>query len=152
MKAPDFKLPDQNGKLHTSYDYRGKWLVVYFYPRDETPGCTKEACSFRDNNTKFKRLGAQVIGISKDTVASHKKFENKNRLNFTILSDQDHKVIEAYGAWGKKKFMGKEYDGIKRNTYLVNPEGEIVKTYEGVNPLSHTSQVLQDLTGLSHSA
>lgn len=148
MKAPDFKLPDQDGREHSLSDYKGKFLVVYFYPKDDTPGCTKEACSFRDNSQEFEKLGVKLVGISKDTVKSHKKFEGKYKLNFPILSDPEHKVIESYGAWGKKKFMGREYEGIRRNTYIVDPEGEIVKKYENVNPLTHSGQILKDLQEL----
>lgn len=149
MKAPDFTLSDQNGNLHTLNDYNGKWLVLYFYPKDSTPGCTKEACNFRDGRDVLENAGAAVIGISKDSVASHKKFADKHNLNFTLLSDESTETIRAYGAWGKKKFMGKEYEGILRNTYLINPEGEIVKTYEGVNPITHIGEVLQDLKQLN---
>ena len=134
--------------MHSLAGYKGRWLIVYFYPRDDTPGCTKEACSFRDASADFKKLGVAVVGISKDTVVSHKKFEQKHKLNFTLLADPEHKVIEAYGAWGKKKFMGREYDGTLRNTYLVNPKGEIVRTYEKVNPLTHSTQILEDLKNL----
>lgn len=148
MKAPDFKLPDQDGREHSLSDYKGKFLVVYFYPKDDTPGCTKEACSFRDNSQEFEKLGVKLVGISKDTVKSHKKFEGKYKLNFPFLSDPEHKVIESYGAWGKKKFMGREYEGIRRNTYIVDPEGEIVKKYENVNPLTHSGQILKDLQEL----
>ena len=148
MKASNFELPDQDGKMHSLAGYKGRWLIVYFYPRDDTPGCTKEACSFRDASADFKKLGVAVVGISKDTIVSHKKFEQKHKLNFTLLADPEHKVIEAYGAWGKKKFMGREYDGTLRNTYLVNPKGEIVRTYKKVNPLTHSSQILQDLASL----
>ncbi len=148
MNAPGFSLQDQNGKVHTLADYKGKWLVVYFYPKDNTPGCTKEACSFRDNFEEFKKIGVDVIGVSKDSVSSHKKFEKNHELNFTLLSDPDHKVIEAYGAWGKKKFMGREYDGIFRNTYIINPKGEIAKKYEAVNPLYHSQELLSDLKEL----
>ncbi|HVZ66753.1 MAG TPA: thioredoxin-dependent thiol peroxidase [Patescibacteria group bacterium] len=148
MKAPSFELPDQNGEIHKLSDYLNKWLIVYFYPRDDTPGCTKEACSFRDSSSEFKKLGVEVVGISKDTVRSHKKFETKYKLNFTLLADPEHKVIEAYGAWGRKKFMGREFDGTLRNTYIVNPKGEIVKSYEKVNPLTNPSQILQDLASL----
>ena len=145
MKAPNFSLPDQNNKIHTLTDYAGKWVIVYFYPKDATPGCTKEACNFRDGREVLEATGALVLGISKDTVASHKKFADKHNLNFTLLSDTSTETIKAYGAWGKKKFMGREYEGILRNTYLINPIGEIVKTYEGVNPLTHVGELLKDL-------
>ncbi|MFO0882116.1 MAG: thioredoxin-dependent thiol peroxidase [Candidatus Saccharimonadales bacterium] len=145
MKAPEFSLPDQNGSIHTLSQYSGKWVIVYFYPKDATPGCTKEACSFRDGRQVLEDAGAVVLGISKDTVASHKKFADAHKLNFTLLSDTSTETIQAFGAWGKKKFMGREYMGINRNTYLINPDGEIVKTYEGVNPLTHVGEVLNDL-------
>ena len=148
MKARDFSLPDQNGKLHSLSDYKGKWIVVYFYPKDDTPGCTKEACSFRDNIHECTKRGVVVLGISKDTVESHKKFAEKFHLSFPILADPERKTIEAYGVWGEKSFAGREYMGTLRNTYLINPSGEIVKTYEKVNPLTHTAQILVDLEKL----
>src|SRR3989344_6248561 len=132
MKAPDFTLPDQDGKIHSLLDFRGKWLIVYFYPKDDTPGCTKEACAFRDSLEEFKKKGVAIVGISKDTVASHKKFADKFSLPFPVLADPERKTIGAYGAWGKKSFAGREYMGTLRNTYLINPKGDIVKTYEKV--------------------
>jgi len=145
MQAPDFSLPDQDGKTHTLKKYRGKWVVLYFYPRDDTPGCTKEACTFRDSIDKFQKLGVVILGASKDSVASHKKFADKYHLPFTLLSDESADMIKAYHAWGKKKFLGKVFEGVLRNTYLINPSGEIVKTYESVNPLVHSGQILTDL-------
>ncbi len=136
MKAPDFTLPDQDGKLHSLSEYKGKWLVVYFYPKDDTPGCTKEACAFRDNIEEFRKRGVTIVGISKDSVESHKKFADKFHLPFPILADPEHKTIESYGAWGK---------GTLRNTYLVSPDGEIVKTYEKVDPSLHVTQILKDI-------
>lgn len=145
-KAPDFSLPDQTGKVRNLSDYRGHWVVLYFYPKDDTPGCTTEACSFRDARESIAEIGnAVVIGISKDSVKSHAKFAEKHKLNFTLLSDEDHATIEAYGAWGPKKFMGREFIGVKRNTYLINPAGEIAKQYEGVNPAKHAEQIIHDL-------
>jgi peroxiredoxin Q/BCP len=147
--APDFSLQDQNGKTHELKDYSGKWLVLYFYPKDSTPGCTTEACNFRDERDVIAEYGgAEVIGISKDSVASHKKFTEKHSLNFTLLSDETHKVIEAYGAWGKKKFMGREFEGIFRNTYIIDPKGNIVKEYLGVNPKNHAVEIINDLKEL----
>ena len=143
MKAPDFTLPDQTGEMHSLSDYKGQWLLVYFYPKDDTAGCTKEACSFRDMSMEYKKKGIAVVGISQDTTDSHEKFARKNNLNFPILSDESANVIKAYGSWGKKNIMGKEFEGIIRNSYLVNPEGEIVKTYTGVNPLFHAKEVLE---------
>ena len=148
MKAPNFSLPDQNGNTHSLADYAGKWLVVYFYPKDSTPGCTKEACYFRDGRDDLKALGAEVIGISKDSVKSHAKFVDKHELNFTLLSDESTETIQAFGSWKLKKFMGREYMGINRDTYLIDPKGEIVKKYEGVNPLTHFQQLIKDLETL----
>ena len=145
MQAPDFKLPDQEGKNHSLSDYQGKWLVLYFYPKDFTPGCTKEACAFRDASQEFDKREVKIVGISKDTVALHKKFAEKYHLNFPLLADPEHQVIEAYGAWGKKKFMGREFFGILRSTFLINPKGEIVKEYKDVNPITHSAEILQDL-------
>jgi peroxiredoxin Q/BCP len=151
-KAPDFKLADQDGKIRKLSDYKNKWLVIYFYPKDNTSGCTIEACNFRDERDAIAEYGnAEVIGVSKDSVASHKKFTEKNNLNFTLLSDPDHRVIEAYGAWGPRKFMGKEYIGISRNTYIVDPSGNIVKEYLGVNPKDHAIEIINDLKVLQAS-
>jgi thioredoxin-dependent peroxiredoxin len=145
MKAPVFSLPDQDGKLHSLSDYKDKWVIVYFYPKDDTPGCTKEACAFRDHGEDFFKRGVVVLGISKDTVASHKKFAQKYNLTFPLLSDPEHTTIEAFGAWGVKKFMGREFTGVLRNTYLIDTAGEIVKTYLGVNPLFHAKEILADI-------
>lgn len=149
MKAPDFTLEDQYGKQHSLKDYNGKWLVLYFYPKDNTPGCTKEACTFRDGRDMLVSLGAEVIGISKDSVKSHARFADKHSLNFTLLSDESAKTIQAFGSWKLKKFMGREYMGINRDTYLINPSGEIVKKYEGVNPLKNFAEVYEDLRELA---
>lgn len=142
MKAKDFSLPDQNGKIHKLSDYKGKWIVLYFYPKDDTPGCTKEACGFRDSIEEYKRKGIVILGVSKDSVESHKKFSEKYRLSFPILSDIDKKIIQAYGAWGEKKFLGKTYMGTLRKTYLIGKSGEIVKIYEKVDPLIHSQELL----------
>ncbi len=150
MKAYNFALADQNGVIHKLSDYSGKWVIVYFYPKDNTPGCTKEACSFRDASAEYKKREIEVIGISKDSVSSHKKFADTFSLNFTLLSDPTHTVIEKFGAWGKKKFLGKEYDGIFRNTVLINPKGEIVKKYISVNPAMHSDEILRDLQELQN--
>ena len=146
MKAKYFELPDQDGKIHKLSDYKGKWIVLYFYPRDNTPGCTKEACVFRDSIDKYQKLGgAAVLGVSKDSVASHKKFAEKYHLNFPILSDESKSVIKEYKSWGIKKFMGREFKGTIRNTYLINPQGEVEKFYEKVDPLTHADQILKYL-------
>ncbi|HSW74826.1 MAG TPA: thioredoxin-dependent thiol peroxidase [Candidatus Saccharimonadales bacterium] len=152
MKAPDFNLLDQYGKSHTLTEYIGKWIVIYFYPKDDTPGCTTEACNFRDAREAIADLGnAVVIGISKDSVTSHKKFAEKHNLNFTILSDPTHETIQAYGAWGPRKFMGREFLGTHRNTYIINPTGEIVRSYEGVSPTTHAAQIIRDLQELQNA-
>lgn len=149
QKAPDFSLPDQNGNIHTLQDYTGKWLVLYFYPKDDTPGCTAEACSFRDEREAIAELGhAEVVGVSKDSVAAHKKFADKYNLNFTLLSDPEHKTIEAYDSWKPQKFMGKEFLGTKRNTFIIDPDGNIAKKYEGVDPKAHAAEIVQDLKTL----
>lgn len=145
MKEHNFELPDQDGKLRSLAEFKGKWIVLYFYPKDNTPGCTKEACSFRDSYHQLQQMGAQIIGISKDSVASHKKFAEKFNLNFPILSDTEMKVIKKYGAWGVKKFMGREFEGTFRNTYLIDPQGNLYKTYEKVNPLTHASEIINDI-------
>ena len=147
--SPDFSLSDQNGTVHSLKDYAGKWLVLYFYPKDDTPGCTTEACSFRDERDAIAQTGnADVVGISKDSVASHKKFMEKYHLNFTLLSDPEHKVIEAYGSWKPKKIMGREYIGTQRNTFIISPDGMIAKEYRGVNPKDPAVQIINDLKTL----
>jgi peroxiredoxin Q/BCP len=150
--APDFSLPDQNGTIHNLTDYAGKWLMLYFYPQDDTEGCTKEACSFRDERSAIAEFGnAEVVGISKDSVASHKRFVEKYNLDFTLLSDPDHTVIEAYDSWNKKKMFGREFIGTLRNTFLINPDGMIVKEYLGVNPKTHATEIIQDLKVLQNA-
>lgn len=145
MHATDFTLRDQDNNEHSLNDYRGKWVVVYFYPKDDTPGCTKEACGFRDAMAELQKLDVVIVGISKDSVASHKKFAEKYNLNFPLLSDESTDVIKAYGAWGPKKFMGREFLGILRKTYLIDPNGDIVKTYDNVNPTQHADEILRDV-------
>ena len=147
-KAPGFRLPDQDGKMHDLKDYAGKWVLLYFYPKDDTPGCTIEACALRDNFPKFKKMKAVVLGVSADPVKKHAKFAEKYDLPFTLLADEKKELIDAYGVWAKKKFMGREYMGILRNSYLINPEGKIAKIYEGVKPKDHAEEVLQDLKTL----
>ena len=122
--------------------------MVYFYPKDDTPGCTKEACSLRDNYSVLEKLGVQILGISKDNVKSHKKFADKYSLNFPILSDESTNTIKDYGAWGLKKFMGREYEGIFRKSYLIDDNGEIVKEYDKVNPTQHADEIIADVKSL----
>lgn len=143
-KAPDFSLPDQHGDMHSLKKYKGKWVVLYFYPRDDTPGCVKEACGFRDNIHEFTRRGVVIIGVSADSSVSHKKFADKYHLNFTLLSDERLDMIKAYNAWGEKRFMGRTFSGVLRMTYLITPKGEIAKAYEQVNPLVHAEGILHD--------
>ena len=143
--APDFTLPDESGVSHSLGDYKGKWVVVYFYPKDDTPGCTIEACAMRDARDEIADLGAEVIGISMDDAASHEKFKAKFSLNFTLLTDADRKVLDAYGAWGKKQF-GRE--GVLRKTFIINPEGQVVKVYGRVTPLGHGKQIIDELKRL----
>ncbi len=145
MNAPHFSLKDQAVTTKTLVDFKDSWVVLYFYPKDDTPGCTVEACSLRDANDELIAHGAEVVGISKDDEDSHRKFKAKHKLNFTLLSDPTGKTIEAYGAWGPKMF-GKL--GIQRKTFIISPEGEIVKTYGRVTPLGHGEQVISDLTQL----
>jgi len=147
-KAPAFNLPDQDGKKHRLSEYAGKWVLVYFYPKDNTSGCTKEACAIRDDWSGFKKLGAVVLGVSKDSVKSHSNFADKHSLPFTLLSDESTKMIEKYGAWQKKKMAGREYMGIVRISYLVDPKGKIAKVYPKVKPPEHSAEVLADLKEL----
>ncbi len=146
--APAFTLPAQDGKTHALKDYAGSWVLLYFYPKDDTPGCTVEACALRDNFPKFKKLKAVVLGVSVDPVKKHAKFAEKYELPFTLLADEKKEVVEAYGVWGKKKFMGREYMGTKRWSFLINPEGKIAKIYEDVKPAQHAEEVLKDLAVL----
>ena len=145
MKAKEFNLPDESGKFHKLSDYHGRWVVLYFYPKDDTPGCTKEACGFRDGLSQLEELGVAVLGVSKDSPKSHQKFKEKYHLNFPLLSDESKEVIQAYGAWGEKSFMGRKFSGILRKTYLIDPEGEIKKIYEKVNPAKHSAEILADV-------
>lgn len=146
QKAPTFTLPDQNGVMHSLTDYVGNWVILYFYPKDDTPGCTKEACGFRDAVGLFAQKNAVILGVSKDSSKSHQKFINKFKLNFPLLSDTSTEMIQSYGAWGEKKFMGKTYQGIHRYTFLIHPQGTIAKIYEKVDPVAHANKILQDLS------
>ncbi len=144
--APDFTLPDQDGKMHSLKDYKGQWVLLYFYPKDDTPGCTTEACTIRDNYTGFKKSKIVVLGVSADSVKKHEKFASKYKLPFTLLADEDKKALNAYGVWAKKKFMGHEYMGILRNSFLINKGGKISKIYETVKPAMHAGEVLNDVS------
>ncbi len=142
--APDFTIHGQDGKLHTLSDYRGKTVLLYFYPKDETPGCTLEAQGFRDKAKEYEKRGIVVLGVSVDSVDSHKKFCEKESLNFTLLSDADKKVVKKYGVWVEKTMYGKKYMGISRESFLINKDRQIVKHYEKVDPTKHPEEVLHD--------
>ena len=146
VKAPDFTLPDQNGDLHSLSVYRGKKVILYFYPKDNTPGCTKQACGFAERYPQFIEKGAVVLGISKDSVASHKKFEEKYGLPFTILSDPELVAIQAYDVWQEKKNYGKTYMGVVRTTYLIDEEGKIAKAFDKVKAADNPEQMLGELS------
>jgi peroxiredoxin Q/BCP len=145
QKAPEFTLSDQDGKMHSLADYKGKKVLLYFYPKDDTPGCTTEACNFRDGYKEFAEMGLVILGVSKDSVKSHKKFAEKFSLPFPLLSDETGDVVEKYESWGKKKFMGREYMGIFRNSFLIDEEGKIAKIYEEVKAKEHADEVRSDL-------
>lgn len=149
MKAPAFALENQEGKVVSLSDFAGRPLVLYFYPRDNTPGCTKEACSFRDDYSEYTKLGVDVVGISTDSVRSHQNFQEKYQLPFTLLSDPEHQVASAYGVWGRKKMAVREYDGIFRTTFLIDKEGKIAKVFEGVKPSGHSREVLAEVNKLT---
>ena len=141
--APAFKTTDQNGESVSLKDLRGQKVVLYFYPKDDTPGCTKEACSFRDAYSKFKKQKITVLGVSPDKESAHKKFVTKYQLPFTLLADTDRSIAEAYGVWGEKKFMGRTYMGVHRTTFLIDEKGKIKKVFEKVKPEDHASEVLE---------
>jgi peroxiredoxin Q/BCP len=145
--APDFNLPDQHGHEQKLSDYKGKWIVLYFYPKDLTPGCTTEACNFRDDFSNFEKLDAVVLGVSKDSVKRHQKFSEKYELPFPLLSDEHGSVCENYGVWQEKSLYGKKYMGIARLTYLIDPDGKIAKVYPKVKPKDHAEELLNDLNG-----
>ena len=144
-KAPDFTLPDQNGNMHSLSEYRGKKVILYFYPKDNTPGCTKQACGFAERYPQFIEKGAVVLGISKDSVASHKKFEEKYGLPFTLLADPELVAIQAYDVWQEKKNYGKTYMGVVRTTYLIDEEGKIAKAFDKVKAADNPEQMLGEL-------
>jgi thioredoxin-dependent peroxiredoxin len=146
--APDFSLLDQNGKQVSLHDFKGKNVLVYFYPKAMTPGCTVQACELSKSQSRLQDAQIVVLGISADPVKSLKKFEEKEKLNFTLLSDPDHKIIESYGAWGPKKFMGREYDGIHRQSFLIDKDGKIVSIIHQVNTKTHHEDVLKFFTNL----
>ena len=143
--APAFTLEDQDGKTHLLSDYIGKEVLLYFYPKDDTPGCTTEACNIRDGYEEFQKMGLVILGVSKDSTKSHKKFAEKFSLPFPLLSDETGGVIKQYGSWGKKKFMGREYMGIERMSFLIDEKGNLSKIYETVKPKDHVEEVKGDI-------
>jgi peroxiredoxin Q/BCP len=142
QKAPEFTAKNQDGKEVSLSDYIGRKVVLYFYPKDDTPGCTKEACAFRDNLPNFEKVDAVVLGVSVDGQKAHRKFADKYELPFTLLVDDEKKIVEAYGVWGLKKFMGREYMGTNRVTYLIDEQGTIEKVWPKVKPETHAAEVL----------
>jgi len=146
-RAPDFSLKDMNGKVHSLSDYTDETLVLYFYPKDDTPGCTSEACAFRDLNEQIMERGGKVLGVSPDSADSHTKFANKFKLNFQLLTDTDHKVAQEYGAWREKNFVGNESEGILRSTFIIK-KGKIAKAYYNVKVEGHVKEVLEELENI----
>jgi peroxiredoxin Q/BCP len=148
-KAPDFQLPSTNKSNYKLKDSLGKYVVIYFYPKDDTPGCTIETNDFNKLLSKFKKLNCEIFGISKDNLKSHDKFREKFKVKFDLLSDEETKVLKKYKVWGKKKFMGREYMGISRSTFLIDPKGKIIKIWENVNVKDHALEVLETLKSIS---
>ncbi|MEX0778024.1 MAG: thioredoxin-dependent thiol peroxidase [Phycisphaeraceae bacterium] len=146
--APDFALPDQDGKTHRLKDYRNRWVVLYFYPKDDTPGCTTEACQFRDALPTFNSADAVILGVSPDDSAAHTKFRAKHHLPFTLLADTDKQTCQAYGVWGEKSMYGKTYLGVLRTTYLINPKGKVAHRWDKVSVNGHDQAVLQKIAEL----
>lgn len=143
--APEFKLPDENGDIQELVDFQGEYVLLYFYPKDDTPGCTTEACEFRDDYAEYEKAGVKILGVSPDSPKSHKKFKEKYGLPFILLSDEDHKVCEAYEVWGKKSMYGREYYGVLRTSFLIDKEGNILEIFENVKPKGHSQQILSVL-------
>ena len=144
--APDFRLADETEKMHSLSEYLGKPVVLYFYPKDDTPGCIKEACNFRDDFGAYEEAGVVILGVSPDSPKSHAKFKAKYDLPFTLLADIGHKVCQAYGVWGRKKMMGREYDGVRRTTFLIGKDGRILEVFENVKPAEHSPEILAALS------
>ena len=147
-KAPAISLKDENGDKFSLKDHSGSYVLIYFYPKDDTPGCTKEACSIRDHSKQIKKAGLKVFGISPDDEAKHQKFVTKYKLNFPLLCDIDHKIAEKYGVWVEKNMYGRKYMGIQRDSFLIDPNGKIIKHYRKVKPETHIVDVLEDLKNL----
>lgn len=147
-KAPNFTVPDQNGNDISLSDYKGKWIILYFYPKDMTPGCTTEACNFRDEYSAFQKQGIVVLGLSKDSIDRHKKFEAKHDLPFPLLSDEKGTICEDYGVWQEKSMYGKKFMGIVRSTFIINPKGVIAKVFPKVKVKEHVAEILAELKNL----
>jgi peroxiredoxin Q/BCP len=148
IPAPEFSLPDENNKVRRLSEYRGRPVVLYFYPKDDTPGCTTEACNFRDDYSAYVNADLVVLGVSPDTPKSHAKFKEKYLLPFSLLADDEHKICNLYGVWGPKKFMGRGYEGVIRTTFLIDSNGRIAKVFENVRPAEHSVEVLEAAKGL----
>jgi peroxiredoxin Q/BCP len=142
IPAPNFSLPDDTGTVRSLLEFRGRPLVLYFYPKDDTPGCTTEACNFRDDYSIYAKAGVEILGVSPDTSKSHAKFKAKYRLPFPLLADAEHEVCELYKVWGLKKMMGREYMGVFRTTYLIDKDGMIIHVFENVKPAEHSTEIL----------
>ena len=140
--APKFSLPDENEQIQNLQDYSGQTVLLYFYPKDDTPGCTTEACNFRDDYSAYQEAGVVILGVSPDSPEMHTKFKVKYELPFSLLADIDHQVCDLYGVWGPKKYMGREYDGVHRTTYLIGPDGVIQQVFENVQPANHSVEIL----------
>jgi thioredoxin-dependent peroxiredoxin len=142
IPAPEFILEDETGTPRALSSFKGKPLILYFYPKDDTPGCTQEACNFRDDYSAYEQAGVTILGVSPDSPKSHTKFKAKFDLPFSLLADENHQIADAYGVWGPKKFMGKSYEGILRTTFLIDAQGQIVKVFENVRPAEHSTEIL----------
>ena len=148
IPAPEFELLDDTNTSRRLSDFKGQPVILYFYPADDTPGCTKEACNFRDDYSAYQKSGVTILGVSPDSVKSHVKFKEKYQLPFPLLADEDHQVCNAYGVWGPKKFMGREYEGVLRTTFLIDAHGKIACVFENVRPSEHSAEVLEELKSL----
>jgi peroxiredoxin Q/BCP len=148
IPAPEFSLPDENGTIHHLSDHRGRAVVLYFYPKDDTPGCTTEACNFRDDYSAYTEAEVVILGVNPDKPQSHARFKEKFALPFPLLADEGHEVCDLYGAWGPKKFMGREYEGVLRTTFLIDREGKIARVFENVKPAEHSAEVLEAIQSL----
>jgi peroxiredoxin Q/BCP len=148
VPAPEFSLPDEANKIHRLSDFRGQTVVLYFYPKDDTPGCTTEACNFRDDYGDFINANIVILGVSPDNTKSHAKFKQKFELPFPLLADEGHKICDLYQVWGPKKFMGREYEGVLRTTFVIGPDGNIAKVFENVKPAVHSAEVMAAVRGL----